>query len=222
MKLVSGFAFASFLIAAGSLPLFGQDHTFHAAGAAPLHVAGSAPIHVAGGNGPMPGGFAHSGHIAVGPNAPTHHRPDNRGARHHNYPYGYGYVYGVPYYVPYYDSEGDQPEDQQMSAQPVSEPRNGATIFEHNGQPSEENEGYAAREDRPESSPQNNVAPLAPTVLVFRDGHQQEIDSYAIAGSKLIVLGERPQKIALSDLDLDATAKLNDDRGVDFKLPNQS
>lgn len=220
MKLVAGFTFASLIV---TLPLFAQDHTFHAAGTAPLHVAGSVPLHVAGGNGPLPGGFAHSGHVAVGPSAPAHHRPDNRGNHRRNsaYGYGYGYVYGVPYYMPYYDAEGDQPEEQ-TPPQQVSQPRNGTTIFEHNGQVAQDEDRYAAREERSEPAPGNNVAPLAPTVLVFRDGHQQEIDSYAIAGSKLIVLGERPQKISLSDLDLDATAKLNDDRGVDFKLPNQT
>ena len=58
------------------------------------------------------------------------------------------------------------------------------------------------------------------TVLVFKDGHQLEVQNYAIVGSMLYDLtpGHRA-KIALADLDLTATAKQNDDRGIDFQLP---
>ena len=220
MKLIAVFSFASLVVGLSAVPVSAQDHTFHAAGTAPIHVAGSSPVHVAGGNGPI-GGFAHGGHVAVGPLAPVRHRPQNRELHRHNNPYGYGYAYGVPYYMPYYDTGYDQ-SDNQDSVQMSSDPRTGPTVFEHNGQPSSDDERYAAREQRQEPVSAANAAPLAPTVLIFRDGHQQEIESYAIAGNKLIVLGERPQKIALSDLDIDATAKLNDDRGVDFRLPNQS
>jgi hypothetical protein len=60
-------------------------------------------------------------------------------------------------------------------------------------------------------------------VLVFKDGHQVEVENYAIVGSTLYDLtGGRRQKIALSDLDLTATAKQNDDRGIDFQLPSAS
>jgi len=34
--------------------------------------------------------------------------------------------------------------------------------------------------------------------------------------------GGRRQKIALADLDLSATAKQNDDRGIDFQIPSTS
>jgi hypothetical protein len=58
------------------------------------------------------------------------------------------------------------------------------------------------------------------TVLVFKNGHQLEVQNYAIVGSMLYDLtpGHRA-KIALADLDLTATAKQNDDRGIDFQLP---
>jgi hypothetical protein len=68
----------------------------------------------------------------------------------------------------------------------------------------------------------DNVAdarPVAATVLVFRDGHQQEITNYAIMGQTVYVFDSRTQKIALTDLDVAATVKLNDDRGVDFHVP---
>ena len=61
------------------------------------------------------------------------------------------------------------------------------------------------------------------TVLVFKDGHQLEVENYAIVGSTLYDLTEgRRHKIPLSDLDLDATTKQNDERGVDFQVPSGS
>ena len=46
------------------------------------------------------------------------------------------------------------------------------------------------------------------------------MDNYAIVGSTLYDLsGGQRHKIALTDLDLRATAQQNDDRGVDFELP---
>jgi hypothetical protein len=65
------------------------------------------------------------------------------------------------------------------------------------------------------------VVPNQPdTVLVFKDGHHQEVTNYAIVGSTLFDLtGGRSRKIPLSELDLMATAKQNDDRGIDFQVP---
>ncbi len=58
------------------------------------------------------------------------------------------------------------------------------------------------------------------TALVFRDQHVEEVHNYAIAGGTLWVLNEKAaKKIPLAQLDLDATVKMNDDRGVDFQLP---
>ena len=57
-------------------------------------------------------------------------------------------------------------------------------------------------------------------MLIFRDGHKGEVHDYAIVGSTLYDIGENTtKKIALNDLDLDATTKANDDRGVSFQLP---
>lgn len=58
------------------------------------------------------------------------------------------------------------------------------------------------------------------TVLVFKDGHRQEVGNYAIIGSTLYDLSEgRTKKVALAELDVAATVKQNDERGVEFKLP---
>ena len=65
----------------------------------------------------------------------------------------------------------------------------------------------------------SDARPLEVTVLVFRDGHQQEVSNYAIMGQVVYVFDSGRQKIGLGDLDVPATIRLNDDRGVDFHLP---
>ncbi len=59
------------------------------------------------------------------------------------------------------------------------------------------------------------------TALVFRDQHVEEVRNYAIAGGTLWVLNDHQtgKKIPLAQLDLPATAKMNEDRGVDFQVP---
>jgi hypothetical protein len=58
------------------------------------------------------------------------------------------------------------------------------------------------------------------TALVFRDQHVEEVHNYAIAGGTLWVLNDQAaKKIPLAQLDLAATVKMNDDRGVDFQVP---
>jgi hypothetical protein len=65
--------------------------------------------------------------------------------------------------------------------------------------------------------------PQEPTVLVFRDGHQIEVSNYAIVGVTLFDLTPgHARRVALADLDLEATQKRNDDRGVVFVLPASS
>jgi hypothetical protein len=64
------------------------------------------------------------------------------------------------------------------------------------------------------------VSIVPPTVLVFRDQRKLEIRNYAIVGQTLWNFGSpRTQKIPLSDLDLAATIKANDDRGLSFRVP---
>src|SRR5262249_35112021 len=60
-----------------------------------------------------------------------------------------------------------------------------------------------------------------PIVLVFFDKKIQEIKNYAVMNEMLVVFdGTRTRKIPLCDVDLAATMKLNDERGVDFQIPN--
>jgi hypothetical protein len=73
-------------------------------------------------------------------------------------------------------------------------------------------------EARP-AKPLPDDQPGDPTVLVFRDGKRQEVNSYAIMGDALYVFDQGRKKIALAELDIPATTKANDERGVEFRLP---
>jgi hypothetical protein len=73
---------------------------------------------------------------------------------------------------------------------------------------------------RSQSREQDRPIATPATVLVFRDQHQLEIRNYAIADGTLWVVSEQSaKKIPLSELDLDATTKANDERGVEFQVP---
>jgi hypothetical protein len=80
-------------------------------------------------------------------------------------------------------------------------------------------EAKQAAETRPDVD-QPPPADQPKTVLVFRDGHQLEVANYAIVGGMLYDLSEgRTKKVELAALDLRATVKQNDQRGVEFQLP---
>jgi hypothetical protein len=130
-------------------------------------------------------------------------------------------VYSMPYYpqVVVVQSEAVAEEDEEYSP--------GPTVFERHGSRAAR---YRAREVEPEPTPAPAIAtkPAEPepvvaqpsTVLVFKDGHRAEVQNYAIVADTLFDLGEgRTHKIQLADLDLPATRKINDDRGVDFQVP---
>jgi len=58
------------------------------------------------------------------------------------------------------------------------------------------------------------------TVLVFKDGHHSDVINYAIVGDTLFDFDEgRTRKVLLADLDLPATQRANDERGVEFGIP---
>lgn len=69
---------------------------------------------------------------------------------------------------------------------------------------------------------------LPPTVLVYRDGHREEIPDYAIADGVIYIRGSDWQSgawtkhIPLSALDAAATVQANQERGAKFMLPSAS
>ena len=76
------------------------------------------------------------------------------------------------------------------------------------------------RRPAPPSAADTKSANEPATVLVYRDGHRSEVQSYAVVGPTVWLLSStRATKILLSDLDLDQTVQANEDRGVSFLLP---
>jgi hypothetical protein len=67
---------------------------------------------------------------------------------------------------------------------------------------------------------------IPPTVLVYRDGRSEELTSYSIIGTSIYTKsdywtnGAWTRTIQIADLDLPATAKANEQRGVKFELPS--
>ncbi len=155
------------------------------------------------------------------------HVPFDRPHRHPFYPIG---TYAYPlYFDPGYVDQGygymNVPDSANMPPEDEEEYRGGPTIFDRRGAgqfpvPGSASVSEPVRESVQANSAPQEVAQQPPTILVFRDGHQSEIENYAIVGGNLFDLsGGRRHKIALSELNLNETAKVNDDRGVDFQLP---
>lgn len=142
-----------------------------------------------------------------------HHKKDKENAP----------VVGViePAYLPYAAADAPEDDDDSVDDDPgvASGPPNlGPVIRPARDQAAAERNLAAARPD-----PVELTAPVATqpsTVLIFKDGHQSVVLNYAIVGDTLFDLSAgRTHKIPLSDLDLPATHKANDDRGVDFQIP---
>ena len=66
---------------------------------------------------------------------------------------------------------------------------------------------------------------LPPAVLVFRDGRREEVSDYTIMNGTMYskadywTSGSWTKKIQIADLDVPATVKINQERGVKFVLP---
>jgi len=133
-----------------------------------------------------------------------------------------------PVAVPYYYTPAYAPVV--VVQQPVDdyaddEDGGGPTIFDRRG--SGRRTRTVTREADPAPEPTQAVAAIPPapvsdqpeTVLIFKDGHRAEIRNYAIVGDVLYDFTSVRHRIALADLDLSATTKENDERGIDFHVP---
>lgn len=69
---------------------------------------------------------------------------------------------------------------------------------------------------------------LPPVVLVFHDGRREEVSEYTIMSGTIYskadywTTGSWTRKIRIADLDVPATLKLNQQRGLNFVLPSSS
>jgi hypothetical protein len=144
--------------------------------------------------------------------------------------YGYAGYYGG-YYSPFYwdwyrssyDSSSDSDDVQRQTARQIDD------LSAEVHRLREEREYSQPREEYPQ--PPVTAVPRPPTdtklesdlpiVVVFLDKRIQEIKNYAVINETLVVFdGTRSRRIPLADVDLAATMKLNDERGVDFQIPN--
>ena len=148
---------------------------------------------------------------------PHHHHGYYR-YRYPYYPYyGYGYWYdpGLWGSASSYDSPDAYYEQNQQLSQQINELSNEVARLRED----QEARAYAAPPPQPPAAPAK-AEPAVSTVLVFQDRHREEIQNYAVVGHTLWVFNQdRARKIPLAQLDLPATSKANDERGVDFSVP---
>jgi hypothetical protein len=179
------------------------------------------------------GPFFNEPDCCINPLFPRNPKPPFFRGRHHGFPGGVPVV-SVPYYYPVIV----EPVDDTME----SSYGPGPTIFDRRGSDRssvayerdyderlsklekqlDEAEARSA-EAKSKDTPAAEAVPAREqpaTILVFRDGHSVEVTNYAIVGDTLFDFSTpQRKKIALSELDMTATRKQNEDRGVDFSLP---
>lgn len=163
----------------------------------------------------------------------------------YSYPYGYdSYPYGyIPSSFSYAGFPSDDQGEQAAAGAPPEDPGpppygskdelegqvrqlsdEVAQLLADKGYPCDP--GYGPCYDVPEPAPAaSEPAPAAPepqlaAVLVYRDGHQIEIQNYAIYGQTVWVLGDQiTSKVAVADLDVARTKQVNGQRGIEFNIP---
>ena len=145
---------------------------------------------------------------------------------YYGYPVYGGYAYPLYSDRSSYDAQSSYEQSYQQSyqlQQQVNELSN--EVAQLRG----EQEAFLARPPAPpppSSAPAPRVpeksAPTPPTTLVFRDGRTELVENYGIVGRTLWIFSEkRARRVPLADLDIAATQKANDERGVDFAVPPQ-
>ncbi len=157
----------------------------------------------------------------------------NRPYRRYGNPYGYGF-YGAPYYFSddYGPSEADYrpapaPAPVVQVVQEKPEPLPDPVLLELRGNQWVKvgNFGEASQQalNVSASAPAKEIPPA---VLIYRDGHSEEVSSYSIIDRMMYTKsdyyssGSWTRTIQLADLDLPATLKQNQQRGVKFDLPS--
>jgi len=147
----------------------------------------------------------------------------HRHHRHHYVEYTPPVVYAVP--VPYAIDIGAT-DDDDTADDSDADYQGGPTIFDRRGSGADSYVPPVRNVPTPHSVQSADAAPPAPeppqvpTLLVFKDGHKIEVGNYAIIAATLFDLTPgHSRKVAISDLDLEATRKQNDERGITFQLP---
>jgi hypothetical protein len=138
--------------------------------------------------------------------------------------WGWGYPWWG-YYPWWWDSSADYSNDYDQNVADAAQMNQESLEEQQMRQQQEQQENDQAAYVRPPIRPRSsfsdeNNTPLPATVLVFRDQHKEEVQNYAIVGPTLWNFApQHTERIPLTDLDLTATAKANQDRGVTFRIP---
>lgn len=155
-------------------------------------------------------------------------RPPYTGDWHHRRqyvsPYGAGYHYGIPGYgwvSPYFLGNPDYGYDD-ASNQPAAPAEGDA------GEPEDQDQVRQQANPLPPYQPNPDFSRPAPApveeeavTLIFKDGRPSEqIHNYLLTATTLFVVDQHQRAIPTDQLDLVATARVNQDAGVDFQLPN--
>ena len=151
--------------------------------------------------------------------------------------FGYGVgvlpLYSMPYYYGYGDVVDPVDDSMEQRYGPVADrqqsDRQSQVQQQYNDdrlsrleEQVDEMQNPPKRSEAAERQPQAPVADQPDTVLVFRDGHSIQVTNYAIVGDTIYDFSQGSRhKISLADLDLSATEKQNDARGLDFRLPTR-
>ena len=172
-----------------------------------------------------PRGFAPNAPVAFSPRH-VPHTGDLNHHRHHSADHIPPVAYAVP--VPY-AVDGGEADTTNDDGDDDPNYQGGPTIFDRRGSGAASYIPPVKDIPRPHDAQSADDATLDPdppqasTLLVFKDGRKLELGNYAIVGQTLFDLTPgHARKVALADLDLDATQKQNDDRGVSFQVPPAS
>jgi hypothetical protein len=151
-----------------------------------------------------------------------------RGCNFNNWGWGsgWGWGWGWPWWG-WWDNDDYNYDQDYYNNLAAAQQMNEESLEEQQMREEEAENNYPPRVPRQQAQPpaqpqsEKEAQPvLPPTVLVFRDQHKQEVENYAIVGQTLWAFSPQHQKIPLSQLDLPATQKANEDRGVEFRVPS--
>ena len=139
--------------------------------------------------------------------------------RHHHFGpiFTPSYVVAYPYPVPVpYAAEDDEVEPDYASDTSMFERRRAGDRRYQRGKDADT---FTSAPEPSGASPSATeaVAAQPATLLIFKDGRQIEVENYAIVGETLFEFSNGlTHKIQLAEIDLPATQKANDNRGVEF------
>ena len=135
------------------------------------------------------------------------------------YGYGYPWLYGGIYDPYWWWDSGSRFDYEQQYETGLANEMNEQSLEEQRMRAQGDQDVHAKSAPAPLRQKEHSDI-LPATVLVFHDQHKLEVQNYAIVGQTLWNFApQHTQKIPLSELDLPATTKANDERGVDFRLP---